>query len=141
MKKVIQILIICVSIILLGCTNKNQSVKSSDVNSSKINTELYYFGNKSDYIKKLTFFYGLNKQIVFYIDKIPYKQEFDLCENSNSSCQSYFYLKEEKSSTTIYLPKVSITFPDRTKFHSYGTFLTNGMNIIERIKPIKILIE
>ena len=27
MKKVIQILIICVSIILLGCTNKNQSVK------------------------------------------------------------------------------------------------------------------
>ncbi|MDX4066060.1 hypothetical protein Q6A91_08520 [Aliarcobacter skirrowii] len=136
MKKVIQILIICVSIILLGCTNKNQSVKSS-----KINTELYYFGNKSDYIKKLTFFYGLNKQIVFYIDKFPYKQEFDLCENSNSSCQSYFYLKEEKSSTTIYLPKVSITFPDRSKFDTYGTFLTNGMNIIERIKPIKILIE
>ena len=91
--------------------------------------------------KKLTFFYGLNKQIVFYIDKFPYKQEFDLCKNSNSSCQSYFYLKEEKSSTTIYLPKVSITFPDRTKFHSYGTFLTNGMNIIESIKPIKILIE
>ncbi|WP_066354088.1 hypothetical protein [Aliarcobacter skirrowii] len=45
MKKVIQILIICVSIILLGCTNKNQSVKSS-----KINTELYYFGNKNDNI-------------------------------------------------------------------------------------------
>ncbi|MDX4067500.1 hypothetical protein Q6A87_06510 [Aliarcobacter skirrowii] len=136
MKKVIQILIICVSIILLGCTNKNQSVKSS-----KINTELYYFGNKSDYIKKLTFFYGLNKQIVFYIDKFPYKQEFDLCKNSNSSCKSYFYLKEKKSNTTIYLPKVSITFPDRSKFDTYGTFLTNGMNIIESIKPIKILIE
>jgi hypothetical protein len=103
MKKLLQILIICVSIILLGCTSKNQSVKSSDANSNnKIDTELYSFGNKNDYIKKLTYFYGLNKQIVFYIDKFPYKQEFDLCKNSNSSCKSYFYLKEKKSNTTIY---------------------------------------
>ena len=82
MKKIL--LAISVVSLFTGCSMKSLSSKKNDDFVRYDNTN-HIVGNKEKAIRTLVYVEKINdtinKKIIFYIDKLPYKKDFDLCND------------------------------------------------------------
>ncbi|UXC28559.1 hypothetical protein N3114_11385 [Aliarcobacter butzleri] len=156
------------SVLISGCAIK----KTSSENNVYIpDNKNHIIGDKDNYIEKVIYLEGKDKEIVFYIDKFPYKKEFDLCNITNlnkeisidypnakyinNDCKSYIYINKVEGDAIPYRSSFDIKFLTEIEYNkSSNLFLkkisrTNilntkfqkGLNDVEDVKLIKFLFK
>jgi hypothetical protein len=133
--------------LISGCAVKTENnetkVQSKENNFFKYDNKNHILGDKNNYIKKVTYTEGSDKRITFYIDKFPYKKEFNLCnkndfiqdlknnyknaeykENDKNTCRSYIYMNKEDNLKVPYWTSFNFNFLDGADYNKqYNLFL------------------
>lgn len=171
MNKLLTVSLLGISILISGCTTKEQS---NDNSFFKYDNKNHVIGDKNNYVKKVTYVQGDNRKIVFYIDKFPYKKEFNLCnkndfiqnlknnykdskyeENKNNNCKNYFYISKEEALKVPYWTSFNFNFlngADYNKKHNLflestsnfslqNSFFQDKNNVIDDSQKIYLSIE
>lgn len=125
------IILIAFSFLISGCVQK-----TTNDNSSKV----IEFGNKNNYINKITYING-DKSIIFYTDKKEYSKKFNLCDNKETYCNSYIDVFKTEDTSTPFIVSFYIMFSDNTSYEIRTNKLNYGLNVINEYKKVGFKVE
>lgn len=131
MNKLFSTLLTILALLLSGCVQS-----TTNDNSSKV----IEFGNKNNYINKITYFNG-DKSIIFYTDKKEYSKKFNLCNNKETYCNSYIDVFKTENTSTPFIVSFYIMFSDNTSYEIRTNNLNYGLNVIDEYKKVGFKVE
>jgi len=116
--------------IFSGCTQQtsNENINTNSTQNKNYNT--YIIGDKYNYVKKITYFDENNgKKIIFYLDnENTYIKKFNLCEEKESSCDSFISIKKLEELKFPYFISFDFVFQDKSFIKLHNGFYIDGVN-------------
>lgn len=123
------VIILSITVFLLsGCAQ-------TSINDN--NLKAFEFGNKNNYINKVTYI-NKDKSIIFYIDSKEYSEKFNLCNKKESYCDSYFEIIKTDDKTNPYKISFKFIFSDGITHINTVNNLNEGINNIEKDAVFKV---
>ncbi len=128
MNKLYVAILIVFSFLISGCVQKN-------VNEN--NSKVLEFGNKNNYVNKVTYI-NKDKSIIFYIDKKQSSTKFNLCDKKASNCDNYFEFFKTDDKTYPLKVSYNIISQDGITQKVTITNLVYGIIDVEKDTYIKV---